>query len=356
MYISKLVLNNFMLFNALNIDFSKNINIISGENSTGKTAMLKLLYSATKSISNANKAKSELTKEQNEDLLVTKLQGVYRPDDDKIGRLVRRIQGSKSTDIAITVNENAKLEFGFNSNQEKHLNINQPLRGFVKSVEPIYLPPKEIISATENFTALYKEYRIAFEETYYDLALLLDKPLKRGPNTTEQNKVLESFNNIINGSIIQRGKKFYLKVDGQGEFEMGLVSEGYRKLSTIMYLILSGSLNKNSVLFWDEPETNMNPKMIEPIVQALVVLASMGVQVFIATHDYFVQQCFSMISEYNTNQLTQENIDVKFISFYKENDNILFESGPTLVDLEHNAIMQEFDHLYDREQRLFYEN
>lgn len=355
MYISKLSLKNFMLFNSLNIDFSRNINVISGENSTGKTAILKLLYSVSKSISDANKAKSELTKEQNEDLLVSKLQGVFRPDDDKIGRLVGRIQGRNRTDVAVTVNENAKLEFSFSTNQEKHLDINQSLKGFVKAVEPIYLPPKEIISATENFTSLYKEYHIAIEETYYDLALLLDKPLKRGANSAEQNTILESFNKIINGSIIQKGKKFYLKVDKQGEFEMGLVSEGYRKLSTIIYLILSGSLNKNSVLFWDEPETNMNPKMIEPIVQALVTLAKMGVQIFITTHDYFVQQSFSMFSEYKPEQFSLQNIDVKFISLYKEKENVLFESGPTLSDLQHNAIMQEFDNLYDREQRLFYE-
>lgn len=342
-----------MLFNSLNVDFSKNINILSGENSTGKTAILKLLYSATKSINEANKFKSELTKERNEDILVSKLQGVFRPDDDKIGRLVGRIRGRNRADIAITVNENSKLEFQFSTNQEKHLDINQSLKGFVRAVEPIYLPPKEIISATENFSSLYKEYHIAFEETYYDLALLLDKPLKRGANTAEQNNILESFNKIINGSIIQKGKKFYLKVDGQGEFEMGLVSEGYRKLSTIIYLILSGSLNKNSVLFWDEPETNMNPKMIEPIVQALLVLAKMGVQIFIATHDYFIQQSFSLISEYKSN-----NIDVKFISLFKNDikGTISYESGNTLLDLKHNAIMQEFDNLYNREQGLFYED
>lgn len=354
MYISKLVLKDFMLFNSLNVDFSKNINILSGENSTGKTAILKLLYSATKSINEANKFKSELTKERNEEILVSKLQGVFRPDDDKIGRLVGRIRGRNRTEIAITVNENSKLEIGFSTNQEKHLDINQSLKGFVKDIEPIFLPSKEIISATENFSSLYKEYHIAFEETYYDLALLLDKPLKRGANTAEQNNILESFNRIINGSIIQRGKKFYLKVEGQGEFEMGLVSEGYRKLSTIIYLILSGSLNKNSVLFWDEPETNMNPKLIVPIVQALVVLAKMGVQIFIATHDYFIQQSFSLISEYKpTNE-----IDVKFISLFKDDDNngtISYESGNTLMDLNHNAIMQEFDNLYNREQGLFYE-
>lgn len=52
-------------------------------------------------------------------------------------------------------------------------------------------------------------------------------------------------------------------------------------------IILSGSLSKNSVLFWDEPETNLNPKMIKPVVDAVIELAKTGVQVFVTTHDYF---------------------------------------------------------------------
>ena len=100
----------------------------------------------------------------------------------------------------------------------------------------------------------------------------------------------------MKGQIVQKDKKFFLKIKGEGEFEMGLLSDGYRKLSMIVYMILSGSLNKNTILFWDEPETNMNPKMIRPIVQALVALAKMGVQIFVTTHDYFVQQEFNMLT------------------------------------------------------------
>ena len=77
----------------------------------------------------------------------------------------------------------------------------------------------------------------------------------------------------MNGSVSQKDNKFYLKVKGAGEFEMGLVSEGYRKLSTMTYLILSGSLNKNAILFWDEPETNMNPKLISHVTEALIKLS-----------------------------------------------------------------------------------
>lgn len=102
----------------------------------------------------------------------------------------------------------------------------------------------------------------------------------------------------MSGKVTQKERKFFLNVQDSGEFEMGLVSEGYRKLSTILYLISSGSLNKDAVLFWDEPETNMNPKMIRPIAGAVMELAKMGVQVFVTTHDYFVQQEFNLVASY----------------------------------------------------------
>lgn len=157
---------------------------------------------------------------------------------------------------------------------------------------------------------------------------------------------------MVDGSIVQRDKNFYLKVKGAGEFEMGLVSEGYRKLSTIMYLILSGSLSKDAILFWDEPETNMNPKMIKPLVDAIIELAKMGVQVFVTTHDYFVQQCFNMAATYQNNE--KKKLQYQFFSLYREDRTVMCESGENLLQLEHNAVMEEFDALYDREQGLIY--
>ena len=132
---------------------------------------------------------------------------------------------------------------------------------------------------------------------------------------------------------------------------MGLLSDGYRKLSMIVYLILSGSLNKNTILFWDEPETNMNPKMIRPIVQALAALARMGVQIFVTTHDYFVQQEFNMMAVY-----PEDGMDIRFMSLYKEYEanKVVFETSGNASDLKNNAIMEEFDAMYDREQRIIY--
>ena len=48
MKVNKLILNNFMLFENAEINWAKNINIICGENSTGKTTLLKVMYSVLK--------------------------------------------------------------------------------------------------------------------------------------------------------------------------------------------------------------------------------------------------------------------------------------------------------------------
>lgn len=51
MKIKKLTLNNFMAFENSEIDWSDNINIICGENSTGKTTLLKAMYSLIMTLS-----------------------------------------------------------------------------------------------------------------------------------------------------------------------------------------------------------------------------------------------------------------------------------------------------------------
>ena len=86
--VNKLTLSNFMLFENAEINWAKNINIICGENSTGKTTLLKVMYSVLKPLGKGYKEGA--TKEIEEKMFVDKLQGVFRPDGMKIGRLVSR--------------------------------------------------------------------------------------------------------------------------------------------------------------------------------------------------------------------------------------------------------------------------
>ena len=50
MKVHRLILNNFMIFENIDIDWAENINVICGENSTGKTTLLKVMYSVLKAL------------------------------------------------------------------------------------------------------------------------------------------------------------------------------------------------------------------------------------------------------------------------------------------------------------------
>ena len=55
-------------------------------------------------------------------------------------------------------------------------------------------------------------------------------------------------------------------------------------------------------------------------------------------------------------ELNPQKLDVRFISLYRDEEthDVRYEMKNTASDLEHNAIMQEFDAMYDREQRIIY--
>ncbi len=177
MKIKTLKLENFMLFSDAEIEWSKDINIICGENSTGKTTLLKVMYAILKPVS---KEMSDLTKELEEKVFVEKLQGVFRPDEMKISRLVSRKQGSNHTDFSVTLDKNQKISIGFGNRQENHAEISNGCANQKNKFDVIYIPTKEMITTTEHFASLYEECHIGFEEMYYDFAKLLARPLSKG--------------------------------------------------------------------------------------------------------------------------------------------------------------------------------
>ena len=70
--------------------------------------------------------------------------------------------------------------------------------------------------------------------------------------------------------------------------EIHLVAEGLRKLAMLARLVATGALINKGTLFWDEPEANLNPKVIKTVARTILQLAASGIQVFIATHSLFL--------------------------------------------------------------------
>ncbi|HIJ26355.1 MAG TPA: ATP-binding protein, partial [Gammaproteobacteria bacterium] len=47
-------------------------------------------------------------------------------------------------------------------------------------------------------------------------------------------------------------------------------------------MIQNGTLLQGAVLCWDEPETNLNPRLMKTVVAILIELQRLGVQIFLS--------------------------------------------------------------------------
>lgn len=56
-------------------------------------------------------------------------------------------------------------------------------------------------------------------------------------------------------------------------------------------------------------------------------------------------------------ELCLDNLNIRFLALYRDESwELKWEMEGTASDLKNNAIMQEYDAMYDREQRVIYGN
>ena len=265
-------------------EFAAGINTIVGENGLGKSHVLKALYTLLKVQTDAK----ELSKTVLEKTYAEKLIAVFRPES--LGRLVKRKQGRERCEIAITMGDSSySAAIGFASSAKSQVEIIRlPRKKLPQS--PAFLPTRELITLCPWFLSLYDNYHLEFEETWRDTVSLLGNPSIKGPREKDATQLLAPLEEAIEGKVLVDAKtgRFYLQISGEGKMEIPLVAEGLRKLAMLARLISTGTLLKQGYLFWDEPEANLNPKLIKVLANVIVAIAHSGVQIFLATHSLFL--------------------------------------------------------------------
>lgn len=317
--------------------FSKGINVFIGQNGTGKTHIMKSLAALMKANSLFEHSTSK-TKDKFGDLITEKLLGYFKPDT--LGHLVNKY-GSGSASVRVLLDEGElSCTFGEKASLAKTDN-----NAYIDHPHFIYIPPREMFSLFEGFISLYEKREISFDETYLDLAKAMDAAQLKNEAYNEALEMLRPVLERWKIEVVRKGNRFYV-IEENKEYEAHLLAEGLRKLATIFYLCMNGELKPNSILFWDEPESNMNPNLISIIVDLLVELAyKYNVQIFISTHDYLLSHKLSMLAEY----ASEENPEMRFFGLYKEEHHVEVESGKTLLDIDHNPILDEYSAFYDLE-------
>lgn len=279
MKIHGFVANKFTAFDNIRLGFSEGINVLIGENGTGKTHIMKALYAMTASSGNHSLS----TPKQ-------KMQNVFKPNS--IGRLVHRTignaKGSVETIISLGEDGDKEKSLKFEVTNKGSVNLSPKRWVGLHSDQVTFIPVKDMLANAPNFRSLYNNKDLFFEEVYADIIDKALLPATRGPHSKECNALLEKLRIAMDGRVVAKGNDmFYLK-NNRGELEFSLLAEGYRKLGLLYTLIVNDTLAKGNILFWDEPESNLNPKLSRAVVEVLLELQRMGVQIFISTHDYFL--------------------------------------------------------------------
>ncbi|RRD69030.1 MULTISPECIES: AAA family ATPase [unclassified Desulfovibrio] len=294
--LKKLKIENFTCFSKSALTFSKGLNVIVGENGTGKSHLLKLCYAVLRSLAwpDASFAKEAYARD-----FAKHLTAVFRAD--RLGRLASRVHGHSSCTIRASWPEKWELVCNFSPKNTERVHLDSFSCNTAISL-PLFLPPKEILSVYSGFYHAISTRELHFDATYLDLAKALSaKPLK-GPRKGSIASSLELLEQTIGGTVKLENDAFYYygnqsqKNSVNKRLEAPLMAEGHRKLGMLVYLLQTGGLQERSSLFWDEPESNLNPCLIKKLASILVDLSKI-MQITVATHSLFLLRELEIMQE-----------------------------------------------------------
>jgi hypothetical protein len=353
-----LVLEKFTAFDRAEFNFVPGVNAIIGENGTGKTHLLKALYGAQLlwvknggqerlgSVFQLEDSLAPLVRTGGRKSEIARMSGVFGEDswEFEIHRVGSSPDGEgdgDGTGWGFGSGDGAGNRFGAGDESGDHpygAFFTPGLRPTNKVQTPVFIPAVDMMGHTKGFLSTYDNYRIDFDLTHREIVSLLLSPEKRDLDAASVNLV-STLSECLGGRIELRGERFYL-VTKQSRLPMPSVAEGLRKIATLIRLVQNGWLGPDSTLFWDEPEVNLNPILMDETVAAILAMSRAGVQIFLATHSYVILKELDL-------QLGSDR--ACFISLRPSTNGTEANTYTSFAELAPNAILEQYSSLYDRE-------
>ncbi|MGB3138095.1 MAG: AAA family ATPase [Nodosilinea sp.] len=334
--INSIELKNFGPIHELNCRNLGNINLIIGGNDSGKTILLKALYSAMRTLEEYKRGNEPRNARE---ILAEKLYWTF--EIEKIGDLV-----TKGADEPLSFKmELSKSDFCYDFGKDTTKTI-LTLENHVppRDSNSIFLPTKEVLSLYNvilRSRELYKTF--GFDDTYLDLARALRQPPQQGNNYPEFVASRKSLHEILDGKVEydEKAGRWQFK-KGNQKFSIGVTAEGIKKIAILDTLLGNRYLDPKSIIFIDEPESALHPVAISKFLDIVSVLAKRGIQFFMASHSYFVVKKLFLISQ------EDDPLSVKILSSNSGTWNV----NNLKEGLPENPIINESIRLYKEEVRL----
>ena len=328
-------LDSFGALPSFHTDQISNINLVIGENGTGKTFLLKALYSAVRSAEEylrGNDIRSF------SDIISEKLRWTFQVD--KIGDIAAR--SSKETLSFNLALGDRRISYRFTESavsKVSALYIPEDSR----SINSIFIPAKEVLSL---YNIILKSREIdrafGFDDTYYDLAKALRIIPRREEASARLNRLRKALSDITDGKMDydEASEKWVYKNKRGQKFAVGATAEGIKKISVIDRLLANGYLDNQSIVFIDELESALHPDAICSFLDVIESLSkAMDMQFFISSHSYFVIKKLALIAMKSPKLVT-------CISLGKDKKPVICDLHDGLPD---NSIIDASIRLYEQE-------
>ncbi len=337
-------IENFGPLKDLKWDNLGGINLIVGENGSGKTFLLKALYATIKAVE---------THERGDDIkkpfpahLGEKLHWTFQAKT--IGDLVTKQPDKKSAGFQASISKrNIHFTFGQDATKQITLIENKVER---KKIDSIFLPPKEVLSLQKIILESRDKDKIfGFDDTYYDLAVALRSGTQKGNFHNEVTMFRQRLEEMLEGKIKATKEGEWIYTKGKYKFPMSVTAEGIKKLGILDTLLGSKYLVPGSVIFIDEPETALHPHYISTFLEGLALLADAGFQIFMASHSYFVIEKLHLIALGKNESGSKMSIPV--LLHEKVEGKSQWRSENLKEGMPKNSIIEESIALFNEEMR-----
>ena len=281
--IDEIQLNNFGPIRSFSCDHFAPINLIIGERRTGKTTLLKAMYSALRAIEEYKRGKNARPFHA---ILAERLRWTFQ--SEQLGDLVSKSGGPLRMEM-VTCSDTVQYQFSAAATHKVAKTV-PPEKN--KAGHSVFIPEREVLTAMSNILdSRLIDSAFGHDDAEHDLAKLISLSPLRHTTDPAVCRICKRLSDIINGRVLQDQEtgRWFFKNRRNQRFALSIVSAAVKKIAALEILLSSGWLNENSVLFFDDFEGTLQPDDICELLEVVTELArTTGIRVFISSGSYIL--------------------------------------------------------------------